>query len=99
MIVITVVVALLYVFLALLTARFVADWVQLLAHDWRPRGNTAMALVAKAAVAPCRVGQAGRSPDESPARVWQRKRGCPGGVSGNPHQGAGRTPWGNTRAG
>jgi YggT family protein len=39
-----VVLGLLYVFLALLFIRFVVDWVQVLARDWRPHGAGAAAL-------------------------------------------------------
>jgi len=41
---IDVVLGVLYLFLLLLIARFVADWTQTLARDWRPHGATAAGL-------------------------------------------------------
>ncbi|MHB2023377.1 MAG: YggT family protein [Mycobacteriales bacterium] len=44
MIAIQVVLGVLYLFLLLLIIRFVADWVQVLARDWRPHGAVAAVL-------------------------------------------------------
>jgi YggT family protein len=44
MIGIDVVLGLLYAFLVLLFVRFIVDWVQVLARDWRPHGAAAATL-------------------------------------------------------